>query len=507
MLRQKSFLLLMSGFYFFVQVFIAGFSFAQQGQSGVSMSDATDFCITCHESVTPDIVADWKNGRHSMMTPALALKKDLPQRRVSATEFPDSLMNISVGCAECHRLNAESHEDTYLHNGYRIHTVVTPEDCGVCHPHERGQYSQNLMSHAYINLTENSVYQLLIKAINGYQTIYDSKITLMEPDSITNKNSCFFCHGTSVKVARMEERKTGFGKMEFPVLTGWPNRGVGRLNPDGSMGACTPCHARHQFSIEMARKPYTCSECHKGPDVPAYKVYMVSKHGNIFYSLNEDWNFTNVPWVIGEDFTAPTCAVCHVSLLHNAEGDVVVNRTHQMNDRIYVRIFGLIYSHPHPQGPNTSVIVNGNGLQLPTQLDGTVETASLITEQEQAIRKKKMMQVCLQCHSRYWVEEHFEAFERANETTDQMVLTATNIMRMAWEENLAEGLEDNKNIFDEAIEKMWVEQWLFFSNSIRLSAAMAGADYGVFANGRWYNAKNVQIIKDYYELLKQKSQK
>ena len=127
--------------------------------------------------------------------------------------------------------------------------------------------------------------------------------------------------------------------MKFPILSGWPNQGVGRVNPDGSLGSCTSCHSRHKFSIEMARKPYTCAECHKGPDVPGYKVYMVSKHGNIYSSISKDWNFKNVPWVIGKDFKAPTCATCHVSLIVDENGNVIVNRTHKMNDRIPWRIW------------------------------------------------------------------------------------------------------------------------------------------------------------------------
>ncbi|MBI5015357.1 MAG: hypothetical protein HZB55_07675 [Deltaproteobacteria bacterium] len=63
------------------------------------------------------------------------------------------------------------------------------------------------------------------------------------------------------------------------------------MNPDGSKGARTACQARHQFSIEVARKPKTCSQCHKGPDVPAYAVYLVSKHGNVYESLEAKWDF------------------------------------------------------------------------------------------------------------------------------------------------------------------------------------------------------------------------
>jgi hypothetical protein len=46
---------------------------------------------------------------------------------------------------------------------------------------------------------------------------------------------------------------------------------------------------------------------------------------------------------------------------------------------------------------------------------------------------------------------------------------------------------------------MWIEQWLFFANSTRFSSAMAGADYGAFANGRWYMSKNLEEMKDWVE--------
>jgi hypothetical protein len=67
--------------------------------------------------------------------------------------------------------------------------------------------------------------------------------------------------------------------------------------------------------------------------VPAYKVYEVSKHGNIFNSVGKNFNFDHVPWVVGEDFTAPTCASCHASLLVTPEGTVVAERTHQYTVR------------------------------------------------------------------------------------------------------------------------------------------------------------------------------
>jgi hypothetical protein len=66
----------------------------------------------------------------------------------------------------------------------------------------------------------------------------------------------------------------------------------------------------------------------------------------------------------------------------------------------------------------------------------------------------------------------------------------------AEEKGVAKGPAQNDSIFNETIERKWTEQWLFFANSIRLASAMAGADYGVFANGRWYLSSNVHGMLD-----------
>jgi hypothetical protein len=252
--------------------------------------------------------------------------------------------------------------------------------------------------------------------------------------------------------------------------------------------------------MAMARKPSTCSQCHKGPDVPAYQVYSVSKHGNIYSSNKEEWDFNSLPWVPGKDFTAPTCASCHVSLLADTDDIVIAERTHQMNDRLYTRIFGLIYAHPHPESPDTTIIKNKAGLPLPTELTGEPVNDFLIGKEDQEKRKKEMQNVCLSCHSSGWVDGHFDRFENTVETSNHMTLEATKILLSAWESGAAKGLDKNESIFDEGIEKKWIEQWLFYANSVRFASAMAGADYGVFANGRYYLSKNVQDMIDWLKI-------
>lgn len=477
---------------FSVMVSATVFSLCQAAQ----LSEATQTCLACHVSVMPGIHGDWLSSRHFRVAPKEAMSLPLAQRRISTSQVDESLGQVAVGCGECHMLREEAHPDSFEHNGFRIHKVVSPADCANCHPVEAEQYKENIMSHAYRNLTGNELFSLLAGSINGVHFTGPQGLDQAPPDHFTQSDSCLSCHGTKIEVKEPRKRSTSMGDMDFPILSGWPNQGVGRINPDGSMGSCTACHTRHAFSIETARKPQTCSQCHQGPDVPAFPVYKVSKHGNLYETQAGKWNFQEVPWRVGKDFTAPTCAACHVSLLADPEGEVLMERTHRMNDRLPWRLFGLVYAHPHPQSPDTTKISNKAGLPLPTELTGEPVDLFLIEPRELHARLKKMKGVCLNCHSGSWVEGHFQKLENTLNTTNRSTLAATRILLRAWEQTLA----SKQNPFDEPIEKLWIQQWLFFANSTRFASAMGGADYGVFANGRWNLSKNVSEM---WEWLRQ----
>lgn len=455
--------------------------------SEATVSEDTQECLECHTEFHPGIVQDWRNSRHFKMTPKQALTVDKLARRMSSESVPDNLQNYAVGCAECHTLRAGDHADTFEHNGYDVHVVVSPDDCRVCHKIESTQYNKNVMAFAYENLAGNPLYQDLQQTILGKSEVEKGVVHFRPADDLTRSEACYYCHGTQVKVTSWEIRDTDAGELEFPVINGWPNQGVGRLNPDGSRGACSACHTRHQFSIEMARKPYTCKECHNGPDVPAFKVYSASKHGNIFSAMNGTWNFTAVPWTVGKDFSAPTCAVCHMSLVKNSQGAVVSQRTHQMNDRLAWRIFGLVYAHPQPKEPETHKIRNKAGLPLPTDFDGTFVQNHLIGSEEQTLRQQAMQNICLDCHSTSWVKSHFERLEHTIETSNAEVQTATELVSEAWKNGYAQGPEQKGSPFDEFIERRWSDIWLLHANNVRFVSAMAGGgDYGVFADGRYH---------------------
>lgn len=423
-------------------------------------SPDTEACLDCHTEATPAVLPHWQTSKH----------------------FKGNEEHGSVGCAECHTRNADKHPDSFDHNGYQVHTIVSPADCADCHKLPAAQYSRNMMAHAYANLVDNPLYMQMAADLNGVRVFKDGKLSSLPQTKLDLDDSCLSCHGTRIKVGPLESRNTVQGEMDFPVLEGWPNQGVGRVNPDDSLGGCTACHPRHGFSIETARKPYTCSQCHKGPDVPAYKIWQVSKHGNIFSSQAGNWNFKPKNWTVGRDYTAPTCAVCHISAMTTPDGEELVGRTHLMSERLDTRLFGPVYAVPHPAGPKTHLIKNRAGQHLPADLaDANPAAQGLISPEEATRRRQTMKAVCTGCHAKGWIDGHFKRLDRTILTTNETIKAATALQLKAWER----GFNNPENHFDETLERLWAETWLFYANSVRMSSAMAGADYGVFDKGRW----------------------
>lgn len=455
----------------------------QAGQA--EYSEDTYACLGCHEMVHPGLVQDWVSSRHAATAPSEAMMSPALKRRISAAEVPEELKKYAVGCYECHSLNADKHKDNFEHFGYEINVIVTPNDCKVCHPVEVDEYSGSKKAHALDILDKNPVYTALVNTLTGVKSVGEDLAVHVALSENAKNESCYACHGTRVTVSGMKTIDSSLGELDIPILENWPNQGVGRINPDGSYGACTSCHPRHSFSIEIARKPYTCAQCHLEPDVPAYNVYKESKHGNIFSSNNAKWNFDSVPWKIGVDFNAPTCAVCHNSLLVTAAGDTIVERSHDFGARLWVRIFGLIYSHPQPKDGMTYLVKNKDGQTLATTFGNEPALEFLIDEKEQMKRKEKMTAVCTTCHNSDWSAGYFAKFDKSVKEADAMVLATTNIMKAGWGRNLA----DPKNPFDETLEYKWIKQWLFYANSLRYAAAMSGPDYAAFKNG-WFNLSN-----------------
>ncbi|MCE5194344.1 MAG: hypothetical protein LLF28_02645 [Nitrospiraceae bacterium] len=485
-------------------LFLIGAAQKKEVKSRIVLSSQTQACITCHKLYTPGIVEDWLTSKHSKITPGEALKKPALQKRVSADSFAKEYLGVVVGCYECHSQNPDKHKDNFNHMGFIINVIVAPGDCNTCHPVEFKQFTGSKKSNGYKNIWNNPVYHKYINTITGLKKIENGKITVSEPTASTLQETCFGCHGAKIEVRGTKKINTQIGDIEVPDLANWPNQGIGRVNPDGTTGSCTACHPRHSFSIEIARKPYTCSQCHLEPDVPAYNVYKESKHGNIYSSKYQEWNFNSVPWVVGKDFTAPTCAACHNSLLVSPNGKIIAERSHDFGSRLWVRLFGLIYSAPQPKSGDTTIIKNKDGLPLPTTFLNEPASEYLLDKKEQAEKFKIMHSVCNSCHNKEWIDGHFAKLDNTIKETNEMTLAATKLMIEAWEE----GIEDKTNPFDETIEQLWVKQWFFYSNAIRYASAMTGApDYTAFKLGWWELTNNLRMMRDMIDFKKQLKKK
>jgi hydroxylamine dehydrogenase len=474
-----------------VVLFYSGIS-ASRPERPLQVSAETQTCLDCHEQYTPGIVADWRTSRHAATTLTEAIGQPVLQRRISTESVAESLKSHVVGCYECHGLNASAHADNFEHFGFRINLVVSPADCKSCHPAEVDQYAGGKKGHALDNLQKNSLYHTLVESILATKAVKGEGMTAGPAHLNSKEETCYSCHGTKVDAKGTRTISSEAGDMAVPELTGWPNTGVGRANPDGSSGSCTACHARHAFSIEVARKPSTCGRCHLEPDVPAYNIYKESKHGNIEESLEREWIWDAVPWTVGKDFTTPTCATCHNSLLVTPTGTTLAERSHEFGARLWVRLFGLVYSHPQPKSGATYKIRNADGLPLPTTFAGVPATSFLIGRDEQNTRKDAMRRVCSGCHGSSWAAGHFARLDSSIAAADAMVLASTQTLAGAWARKMA----DKTNPFDEAIEQLWIRQWLFYANSLRYASAMGGPDYAAFKNGWWELTTNLQRMHE-----------
>ena len=263
-------------------------------------------CITCHAGKMAGTVETWKTSRMS---------------------------HAGVSCYDCHVVEktspmASQCEGTKGTNIY-ISPMVSSKTCSRCHPQEVEQFLKSghaeIASGAVMSPERAGLIKLQFH-YEGAGFMDGKKYTWNEgtPEGATGidraarSSGCQMCHGTTVEL----------GPDNKPINETWPG-GVGTRYPDGSIGTCTVCHERHSFSKADARKPEACGACHLGPDHPNIEIYMESKHGQLFLTQGEHWNFDSPPdaWEPG-DYAAPTCAVCHMSGI----GDL--STTHNVQERL-----------------------------------------------------------------------------------------------------------------------------------------------------------------------------
>jgi predicted heme/steroid binding protein len=362
-----------------------------------TLGEASSECIDCHttNAFMVSQIAEWERSAHAQE---------------------------DVGCYECH--HAEPGDpDAMEHNGYTVSVLVTPKDCGECHVREAEQFA--LSRHSQAGDILDSLDNVLGEQVEGISA------TIL---------GCQQCHGGPVEV------------MSDGTLSpaSWPNVGMGRINPDGSLGACSTCHARHLFSVAVAREPDSCGNCHIGPDHPQKEIYEESKHGVNFAANRGSMNLEAKPWVLTQDYSAaPTCVTCHM---------------------------GAVPALP---------VHHDVGLRIAWTLRPAVSTL----QPDWEARRESMTLVCKECHAPGFYENFFTAFDDAVRLYNEKFATpALRIMERLREADKLTDLD-----FDEQIEWTYFYLWHHEGRRARHGAAMMGPDYvqwhGFFeVADRFYNA-------------------
>ena len=415
-------------------------------------------CVDCHQRTSPGIVDHWTGSTHAIK---------------------------GVGCVECHKAD-DKDADGFEHYGATIATIVSPADCGRCHVTEFKEFA--VSHHAKGGNILASLDNLLAETIEGSRARFNphSPTPGKTIDSVNGMSSaevgCKQCHGSKVAlestdgglltvddfapdaqgkptnqdaVARIKRSSNG-----RPLLhaSTWPNTGIGRLNLDGSLGSCSACHSRHDFSPRRARQPENCGKCHLGPDHPQKEVYEESKHGVAYRDLMLKMNLDGHRWVLGEDYSqAPTCATCHMSA-NTRNGRKV---THNAGERI-----------SWTNRPAVSLLLDTDASGEVVKETDPEKRRDLVTEGWQ-VKRDRMKQVCSHCHTEGYVDSFYRQYDDfVVNYNEKFAKPGQKIMAALRANKLLTPLE-----FDEEIEWTWFYLWHHEGRRARHGASMMAPDY------------------------------
>ncbi len=433
-------------------------------------------CIGCHAEETPGIVKQWRESKHS---------------------------KLGVKCYVCHKAKKDDPAGRE-HNGYFITPLVTPYYCQSCHAREVKEFKESLHDEAGFFSTSALTVTSGEKITKDHITLGQTRNYKANFSRESAEAGCLHCHGTEIKVAN------------DGALINWPNNGIGRFNPDGSVGSCSACHTRHTFSIAQARKPETCGQCHLGPDHPQIEIYEESKHGNLYAANGEKWNWDAPAGQWGpDDIGAPTCVTCHMSGFGGA-----VKTTHNVSARLkwelepafswptekkylngkakypiektiarrYEKINGI------PAGtlaavktglPNPFAMAKKFSPDIYKRYVGPGKWWSVGTTRADAFggdatrspgaKREDMVTVCVQCHAPSWVNGELAKAEQVVQVYNAVAL---GIKKKYYDPIKKEKLDaDIKFNGKSGPDTLWHEIWHHEGRRWRMGAFMQGPDY------------------------------
>jgi len=236
-------------------------------------------CVECHTQITPGWVHSWQKSVHGDLdairklpaSDSRAYKKglieDVEANLRSMGTLKAGAKLKEVGCIDCHMGVGREH-------GLHQTDLRMPDAaaCGQCHVKEfaERESERDTFTWPQDQWPKGHPSHALSFAANVETAVWAA----MEQREVAE--GCSFCH-----------------------------------TPQNT---CNSCHTRHEFSAVEARKPQTCAMCHNGVDHNEFENFMLSKHGTVFQTRGDTWDWN---WPLSEaldkgGMSAPTCQFCHM---------------------------------------------------------------------------------------------------------------------------------------------------------------------------------------------------
>ena len=311
-----------------------------------------------------------------------------------------------INCLECHQPAAG--QQGREHHSFTITTRVNAANCRSCH--ER-VYQQFLRSR---------------HAAPAWAAVYGDKD--FTPEQVTFAEQ--FHPGSCKRGPHPLTSLEGKPATESGCVS---CHSVGRPNPDGSIGTCTACHTRHTSSVEVARLPTTCGQCHMGPDHSQIEIYEESKHGVLFQAQRKLLNLAAPPKELTtRDMFVPTCATCHMSGLNG------LNVTHDPSERLSYNLFAEV-SEPRPNA---------------------------------ARAQAAMKDVCRNCHAQPVIDKVYADAEKVVASTNEKVKTAKSIVDALRKDGVL-----TTPPFQQPVDFGYFDLWHYYGRTAKHGAFMGGTDY------------------------------
>ncbi len=364
-------------------------------QPSAELVKASGKCASCHRQETPAIVKEYERSAH---------------------------VQEGTNCLDCHR--PQDGQKSFDHRGFTLAKSLTSKNCSQCHAEQNRQFLRS--RHAAPAWA----------AVNGAEDFTEEQIEFAEK----------FHEGAVKRPANKLAQLEGDAAREVGCEG---CHSIGKPNPDGSIGSCTECHARHEASVKLARQPRTCGQCHMGPDHAQLEIFKESKHGVLFHTNKETYNLGADPKELTvEDMPSPTCATCHMS------GQEGLSVTHNVSERLSWYLFAPV-SEKRPGYAENQVA---------------------------------MKQTCNNCHTSQHTDRYFEDAERVVQATNEKVNNYMSIV-----DSLREEGHLTPAPFDEPLEFKIFDYWHYYGRTAKHGAFMGGADFV-----QWHG--NYELLRKFVEL-------